>query len=250
MRLRRRDGLHAALCLALAICACCLTRGSAQESGLRSSRVVVDSEGWRLVGDLLLPASQQPVAAVLLFNQADGDRTVYAELARALAGRGIASLRLDLRGHGESTNLGRFVPGEVTRDPLIWDAESDVHAAHEYLQVNPRIAADRIGILGASYSGEEMAEAGRLHGYAQAYVALSPGSFSDASVSGIDASGVPWLFVTSRDDRFLVAITASVQQQSETAELLFIPGKAHASDLLVSFPDMAERIATWLAHRL
>jgi dienelactone hydrolase len=146
--------------------------------------------------------------------------------------------------------MGRFVPGEVPRSPLIWDADADVHAAHEYLKSHSRIAADRIGVGGASYSGEEMAEAGRLHEYAQAYVALSPGSFSEETVLGIDASGVPWLFVVSRDDRFLGEITASVQRQSKTAELLLLPAAAHATDIFASNPDVAERIATWFANRL
>jgi hypothetical protein len=39
--------------------------------------------------------------------------------------------------------------------------------------------------MGASYSGEELAEAGRIIGYVQAYVELSPGSFSDESIDGI-----------------------------------------------------------------
>lgn len=97
----------------------------------------------------------------------------------------------------------------MPRSPLIWDAEQDVLAAHEYLRRHTLIDADRIAIVGASYSGEEMAEAGRLGKYATAYVALSPGSFGDESIAGIDASRVPWLFIVSRDERFLPEITAT-----------------------------------------
>ena len=57
---------------------------------------------WILVGDLSLPDSDNPAAVVLMLNKAAGDRTVYEEMARALHDRGIASLRLDLRGHGDS----------------------------------------------------------------------------------------------------------------------------------------------------
>jgi dienelactone hydrolase len=159
-------------------------------------------------------------------------------------------LRLDLRGHGESINLGRFVPGEQPRSPMIWDAEVDVWAAHQYLQAQARLDGERIGIVGGSYSGEEMAEAGRLQGYARAYVALSPGSFSDESIQGLDASGVSWLFVASKDERFLREITASVQAESQTVELLIVPGTRHASDILEEHPEMAERIAVWLAEAL
>jgi dienelactone hydrolase len=235
----------------LLVWVCALTLPAvAQESPLEADGVTVDSDGWQLVGDLTVPAADDPIPAVLMLNQAAGDRVVYAKLARHLADRGIASLRLDLRGHGESTNLGVFTPGEHRRDPLIWDAEVDVAAAHAYLKADPRLDAGRIGIVGASYSGEEMAEAGRLNGYAQAYVALSPGSFEDLSIAGIDASGVPWLFVVSRDERFLQEITVAVREQSTTVEMVVVPGQRHASDLLVEHPDLSERVAVWLAHHL
>ena len=229
---------------------CLFQQAAAQESAIEETRIKIENEGWELVGDLLLPASEGPLPAVLMLNQAAGDRTVYKELALQLATRGIASLRLDLRGHGESTNLGRFVPGERQRSLLIWDAEVDVIAAYQYLRSHARIDGDRIGIVGASYSGEEMAEAGRVEGYAQGYVTLSPGSFSEESIEGIDASGVPWLFITSKNERYLQEITAMLQAQSETVEIVIVPGARHATDILEAHPDMAERIAVWLAQRL
>jgi dienelactone hydrolase len=225
-------------------------RALAQAGSVDETRVVVESDGWQLIGDLVLPASERPLPAVLLLNKAAGDRAAYRELANQLAARGIASLRLDLPGHGESTNLGRFVPGERQRDPIIWDAEVQVLAAHRYLMSHPQIDEERIGIVGASYSGEEMAEAGRTEGYAQAYVALSPGSFSGESIEGIDGSGVPWLFVVSNNERFLSEITVTVQTESETVEILIVPGAEHATDILEAHPDMAERVATWLAQKL
>ncbi len=221
-----------------------------QVTDFDQARVVIPNDGWELVGDLIIPESDDAVPAVLMLNKAAGDRWAYSKLAEQLSKRGVASLRLDLRGHGESTNRGRFVPGERERSPMIWDSEVDVIAAHEYLKAQNGIDALRIAIVGASYSGEEMAEAGRINGYAQAYVALSPGSFSDESIAAIDTSGVPWLFIVSRDERFLREITASVREQSRTVELGIVPGTRHASDILEAHPHMAERIAVWLAHQL
>lgn len=213
-------------------------------------RVDIESDGWQLVGDLNVPESDGAVPAVLLLNQAAGDRTVYENLSRRLGDRKIAALRIDLRGHGESTNQGAFVPGQNPRDPKIWEAQDDIRAALEFLQADERIDARKIGIVGASYSGEEMTEAGRMHGYEAAYVALSPGSFSDESVRSIDLSGAPWLFVTSRDERFLQDIRATVTEQSRTVEQVILRGRGHATDLLEEHPDLAERIAVWLCHKL
>lgn len=236
---------------AAAVIACALIASTPlAASVVTETRVTVESDGWELVGDLSVPGTDGPVPAALLLNQAAGDRTVYESLAAELARRGVASLRLDLRGHGESVNQGRFVPYEVPRSPLIWDSEVDVLAALDFLRSHPRIDARRVAVVGASYSGEEMAEAGRLQGYAAAYVELSPGSFSDESIAGIDASGVPWLFVVSRDERHMKEITQLVREQSTSVELLVLPGSAHATNLLEEHPPLSERIAVWLASKL
>ena len=232
---------------------CVLHHAFAQRSGDEETRVVIDSQGWQLVGDLRLPSSDNPLPVVLMLNKAAGDRTAYVELAEHLATRGIASFRLDLRGHGESTNLGRFVPSEsdsLSRKWLIEDSDIDVTAAHQYLKSLARIDSNRVGMVGSSYSGEEIAEAGRKHRYVRAYVLLSPGSFSEESILEIDSSGVPWLFIISNNERFLKEITASVQAQSKTVELIIAPGTEHATDILRAHPEMAERIAVWLEQQL
>ncbi len=220
------------------------------QSTLTEMQVTITSEGWNLIGDLTLPDSEGSFPAVLMLNKAAGDRNIYQNLALHLANRGIASLRLDLRGHGESTNLGKFKPGEVSQDPIIWDAEKDVVSATDYLKTHELINSNRLAALGGSYSGEEMAEAGRLNGYLDAYVTLSPGSFSQESITGIDSSKVPWLFIVSKNERYLKEITQSVQDNSQSVELIIVPGAKHASDILNSKRELAERIAIWFTAQL
>ncbi len=238
------------LSMVLAFSSLFIQIANAQEREKNESVVRIQSDGWELVGDFQVSAGDTQRPAVLMLNKADGDRAVYRELAQHLEDRGIASLRLDLRGHGESTNLGRFVPGQQSPNPMIWDAERDVISTLEFLRSQPSINGDLIGIVGASYSGEEMAEAGRLIGYPKAYVALSPGSFSDESINDIDRSGVAWLFVASNNERFLSEIAASVRENSLTAEVIFAPGTEHGTNILVAHPGFSERIAVWLNHQL
>jgi dienelactone hydrolase len=222
-----------------------------QSAAAQERRIELESGGWRLAGDLLLPAGEGPHAAVLLLHKAAGSRAAYVDLAAQLATRGIASFRLDLRAHGESTNLGEFLPEEDMETlELLTGSDVDVAVAIAYLESHPRIDGDRIGVVGSSYSGEVMAEAARATGYVEAYVALSPGSFSEASMDALDSSGAKWLFVNSRDDRHLLWLVAELEARSKTAEIVVIAGSAHATDILEARPDITERVAIWLAYRL
>jgi len=237
--------------LTIANISCLLSIGDVAAEGI--DRVVIESDGWELVGDLQIPQRNSRVPAVLMLNQAAGDRKPYENLADELARRGIASLRLDLRAHGDSTNLGEFIPGVSSsqdREVMIAGADRDVVAAHQFLMSHPELDPAQIGIVGASYSGEEMAEAGRETSYARTYVALSPGSFSDQSIEAMDTSGASWLFIVSKNERFLREIVANVHERTRSVEILYLPGEGHATDLLDDRVDLAERIATWLAGKL
>jgi dienelactone hydrolase len=241
------------LVCAINVCLFSLVTSAEPASTDSGQKTSIKSAGWELIGDLRLPDSTTPLPGVLLLNEAAGNRQVYSNMALQLAKRGIASLSLDLRGHGDSINLGRFVPeesSEAERKIYIRDAETDVVAAHKFLKSHPLIDAERIAIVGASYSGEEMAEAGRNYEYPKVYVALSPGSFSDESISAMDSSAVTWLFVVSRHERYLKDIVAKVQAETESVEILYLPGTQHATRILNTRPDIAERIAVWLDNQL
>jgi len=88
------------------------------------------------------------------FNRANGDRRAYDSTAAILARHGVASLRLDLRGHGESTNRGRFVPFASGMDTLLQGTAADITAGLHWLARRPGIDPARLGVVGASYSGE------------------------------------------------------------------------------------------------
>ena len=106
--------------------------------------------GVRLAGTLTIPAGDPPHPAVVLISGSgpqDRDETVFAHrpflvLADYLTRRGIAVLRYDDRGIGEST--GDF------RAATTPDFASDALAAVAYLKTRSEVAPDRIGLLGHS----------------------------------------------------------------------------------------------------
>ncbi|MFO7588692.1 MAG: alpha/beta fold hydrolase [Gemmatimonadota bacterium] len=106
--------------------------------------------GIELAGTLTLPAGDGPHAAVVLVSGSgpqDRDETVFGHrpflvLADHLTRRGIAVLRYDDRGVGESE--GDFAAATSR------DFASDAAAAVYWLAGRPEIDPDRIGILGHS----------------------------------------------------------------------------------------------------
>lgn len=109
--------------------------------------------GVRLAGTLTLPDGEGPFpAAILLTGSGPQDRDEslmghkpFAVLADHLTRRGIAVLRYDDRGVGQSTG----VYSEATSP----DHASDANAAFAWLSGRPEIRAEAIGFIGHSEGG-------------------------------------------------------------------------------------------------
>ena len=114
------------------------------------SEVWIPAGDHRVPGTLALPALKpgQQAPAVLLLHGDLGDRDaggMFVRLADSLAARGIASLRIDFAGSGESEepDLSLDYPGMVL----------DATASLTYLQQDQALDADRLAILGFSRGG-------------------------------------------------------------------------------------------------
>lgn len=108
-----------------------------------------DVDSQRCHGMLHLPLSGGPHPAVLMLHGFTGQRMephrLFVLFSRLLAEHGIASLRFDFRGSGESE--GSFDEMTVSREL------EDVRAAHDFLKAQPQIDPARIGLLGLSMGG-------------------------------------------------------------------------------------------------
>lgn len=102
-----------------------------------------------VVGTLCLPAADAPAPAVLMLHGFASSRSeagnLYTRLAAALAKRGIASLRIDFRGWGDS--------GGAMTDSSVIGMVEDADAAVSWLAALDAIDSRRIGILGFSMGG-------------------------------------------------------------------------------------------------
>ncbi|MHA6631104.1 alpha/beta hydrolase [Pseudonocardia sichuanensis] len=105
---------------------------------------LISLDGTVLAADIVLPSGAS--RGVVLVHGGGVNRHeggFFDRLAGGLARAGLASLRLDLRGHGESQ--GR------QEDLTLAGVGNDVRAAVGELAT--RISAERVSVLGASFSG-------------------------------------------------------------------------------------------------
>jgi dipeptidyl aminopeptidase/acylaminoacyl peptidase len=120
--------------------------------------VRVPGPAGTLGGTLTLPANGRgpfPAVTTLTGSGAhyrDGNRTPehpyrpFRQIAERLAGCGVATLRLDDRGVGESTGDANAATAE--------DTAADAEAALTFLRARPEIDPRRVGLIGHSYGGE------------------------------------------------------------------------------------------------
>jgi dipeptidyl aminopeptidase/acylaminoacyl peptidase len=108
-----------------------------------------ENDDCLIAGTLHVPNGEGPWPGVIFCHGFTGSRLeshfLFVAASRALAERGIASLRFDFRGSGESE--GEFV--EMTPSAEISDARRAFHV----LAQQPEVDASHMGIVGLSLGG-------------------------------------------------------------------------------------------------
>lgn len=111
--------------------------------------VILENQGQKIFGILHRPLVPKPYPAVLMCHGLAGHKTgryrLYVLLAERLSKLGIASLRIDFRGSGDSE--GDF------SDTTLSGEVSDAIKAMTFLRSLPDVDTSRIGIFGRSVGG-------------------------------------------------------------------------------------------------
>jgi len=111
--------------------------------------VIFENQGQKLFGILHLPETGGLVPGVVLLHGFTGHKIeahrLFVELARSLSAAGLAALRFDFRGSGDSE--GAF------QDMTVAGEVSDAMAAIHFLAAQEGVDASRLGMLGLSLGG-------------------------------------------------------------------------------------------------
>ncbi len=111
--------------------------------------VTFDSKGQQIVGMLHVPEGHGRFPAALLLHGFTGTKVeshrMFVKISRALAEHGIASLRFDYRGSGDSA--GNF------EDMTIRSEIADALEAVKFLARHKRVNSRRLALIGLSMGG-------------------------------------------------------------------------------------------------
>lgn len=213
----------------------------------RPQRVTLHTSDGVALAATFHEASHRPAPAVILVHMLTRTRRDLEPLAARLAAEGIATIAVDLRGHGESsvapTDDGAGVAAMV----------QDVAAARTFLQARPDVQRERIGIAGASLGAN----------LALALAAGDPSIRSLALLSPtLDYRGVrieqaarkyaprPMLLVASREDAYAWRTVRELTRGDAAVgrQTLLLDGAGHGTVMLARDSGLVRALLDWF-HR-
>jgi alpha-beta hydrolase superfamily lysophospholipase len=206
------------------------------------------ADGVALAGSWRGLVERPGAPAVLLVHDFSRDRRDWEGLAGAFAARGLATLSIDLRAHGESTKKNGAVlkisPRQMS-DPAGFPR--DVQAACAWL----RTKAPNVGVVGLSLGGN-LAVLATARGWADAAVVVSANSERlEPLAGGKPAAPRATLFIASEEaPQRAASARALLASAADPKKLLLVPGAAHNLVLLEEHPEAAEAMLDWLVRQL
>lgn len=205
------------------------------------------SDRVAIVGDWSAPANTK--RAVLLLHMMPATRVSWLPLSRALNEAGFATLAIDLRGHGESTNK-KTLNYQNFSDAEHQASRLDVDAAVNFLK-QKGFDESAIALAGASIGANLSLDAlYRYKGVTRA-VLLSPGLDyrgvkTEAPMKGLAALQKVWVIAAEGDSYSAESSVALQKLQKETATVTIFGGSSHGTNLFEPEPNLIPDIVKFL----
>jgi len=219
------------------------TSGQPAQTGVPGASAVEVAGAQSLVlQGVFTPAVDPSGGAVLLLHMYGGSKSDWESLADELARAGLASLAIDLRGHGQ------------TGGAEDWSlAVEDVAAAFEWLRARPGVDPGRVAVVGASIGANlSMVQSATRPEDVAAAALLSPGfDYFRVRIEGLTAPGVPLFLAAAEGDGYSAdTVRALAAQAGDAATLIVFDGAAHGTDMFAAHPGLAGRLVGFLVDSL
>ena len=130
----------------------------------QQTSVSFSSQGDTLQGLIITPKGSGPFPVLIITHGAGEFKENYVEMAEFLAAQGIASLALDMHGHGGSGGKSYHIS--------IKDWVADIIAAVDFIATRPELDKNRIGAFGLSSGGTAVLEAALIEPRIKSLVTL------------------------------------------------------------------------------
>jgi len=224
-----------------------------------SDITITTSDRFTIAGTFVNGVGEGKRPAVLLIHMLGSDRHSYKELQAKLAQKGISSLSIDLRGHGDSTDGGRLNYKDFKIEE--WQAAlNDLRAGMEDLKSRDNVDPKLTGMIGASIganmavalAAEEFLSGAQNPPYA--LVLLSPGlnykEYQPLEGGFIrELRGIPVFVVSSPGDTQSYPASQAISQATK-GTLREFEGDGHGTALFETHPELMDEIANWLYDRV
>ena len=210
------------------------------------------SDGTNLKATYFAAAKRGP--GVLLLHQCNRQRKVWDDLAHQLAAAGIHVLTLDYRGYGESggERFDQLPPEQAAQAQAKWPGDIDV--AFRYLQSQPGVKRDIIGVGGASCGVNNSVQTARRHPEVKSLVLLSGNTNLDGRNFLRNSPNLPIFFAVADDDEFPPTVITVEWLYSLDAnsgkKLVHYAKGGHGADIFPVHPELIGLIVDWYATTL
>ncbi len=215
-------------------------------------------DGVKLVGEYWTPIGGRDIApAIILLHMYGSDRTAWnRDIIVPLEYAGFAIMRIDLRGHGESTkpeemNLAKRV---ADRDEELFGAmHKDVAAAIKWLEGRKEVDRTRIVLAGASVGCSVALDYAARDKSIKAVALLSPGAkyLGLDSIAHVKEYGPrPLLMLTAEQERVRGGFDTLVEEAKKAGALVtaevFDQERIHGTNMFGKVDGVEDKIANFL----
>ena len=218
-------------------------------------------DGVQIVGDYWTPIrSRENAPAIILLHMYKSDRTAWSrDMIIALEYAGFAILRIDMRGHGESTkpedmSLEQKVQ---SRDAELFNAmHKDVAGAMKWLAGRKEVDTSKVVLAGASVGCSVALDYAQRDKSIKAVALMSPGSnyLGIDSIAHIKKYGQrPLLMLTSQEERGRGFDQLSEEAKSSGVKLeaeVFDQSGIHGTGMFGKVEKVENKIADFLKKQV